>query len=107
MSQSLALSPLVTHEPVPAVAVSAPILAVRPLSLPVGVLPYALPAVPPDRANRKPWPAGIRRAVHRANTAHLRRDEYAPRVSVLARATTFPGRGVCRAGCRRQLDTRH
>lgn len=89
MSPALASSPLVTHEPVPAVAVSVPILAAWPLSFPVGVLSCALPAAPPGRANRRPWPAGIRRAVCRANTAHLRRDERAPRVSVLARAATF------------------
>ena len=107
MSPALASSPLGTHEPVPSAAVGAPILAAWPLDVPVSALPSALTTVALDRANRKTGNPDPGRAASRASAVHLRRDAQPRRVSVPARAATFSGRGVRRAGGQRQIHTRH
>ena len=98
MNQALATSLHAAHEPIPAVAVSAPNLPLLPLGTSVSTLPSILVTMTLDRASRKPGKPDPRPAACRANAAHLPRDAHARRVGVPTRAATFPGTGLSCAG---------
>jgi hypothetical protein len=83
-----------THEPIPAVAVGTPGLALLPPSVPVSALPSALTAALLSQAHRKPEELDIYRAMGRANAAYLPRDERAHGAGAPTRAATFPGTGL-------------